>query len=117
MGTVWAEAIGALSAVCVNARSGVSQKESLHVHALITATIEERKVMLCTQRRHPSGKKGPLRSAFGSRTTTARFLLDQLPWAMLRIGCSPAPCCTRMASCIFYNGGATVNAVPFHFPA
>ncbi|RNF09050.1 trans-sialidase [Trypanosoma cruzi] len=117
MGTVWAEAIGTLSAVCVNARSGVSQKESLHVDALITATTEGRKVMLCTQGGHPSGKKGPLRSAFGSRTTTERFLLDGLPWTILRIGCSPAPCCTRMAICIFYNGGATVRAVPFHFPA
>ncbi|RNE95642.1 trans-sialidase [Trypanosoma cruzi] len=86
MGTAWTEAIGTLSAVCVNARSGVSQKESLRVDALITATIEERKVMLCTHRGHASGKKGPLRSAFGSRTTTARFLLDWLPWKMLQSG-------------------------------
>ncbi|KAF5217983.1 hypothetical protein ECC02_009100 [Trypanosoma cruzi] len=57
MGTKWTEAIGTLSAVWVNARSGVSQKESLRVDALITATIEERKVMLCTQRGHASGKK------------------------------------------------------------
>ncbi|RNC41563.1 trans-sialidase, partial [Trypanosoma cruzi] len=49
--------IGTLSAVCVNARSGVPQKESLHVDALITAIIEERKVMLCTQRGHASGKQ------------------------------------------------------------
>ncbi|KAF5216948.1 trans-sialidase [Trypanosoma cruzi] len=57
MGTAWTEAIGALSAVWVNARSGVSQKESLRVDALITATIEERKVMLYTQRGYASGKK------------------------------------------------------------
>ncbi|RNC60152.1 putative trans-sialidase, partial [Trypanosoma cruzi] len=57
MGTAWTEAIGTLSAVWANARSGVSQKESLHVDALITATIEERKVMLCTQRGHTSGEK------------------------------------------------------------
>ncbi|RNC44287.1 trans-sialidase [Trypanosoma cruzi] len=57
MGTAWTEAIGTLSAVWVNARSGVPQKESLRVDALITATIEERRVMLCTQRGHPSGKK------------------------------------------------------------
>ncbi|EKF99511.1 trans-sialidase, putative, partial [Trypanosoma cruzi] len=57
MGTTWTEAIWTLSAVWVNARSGVSQKESLHVDALITATIEERKVMLCSQRGHASGKK------------------------------------------------------------
>ncbi|RNC35800.1 putative trans-sialidase [Trypanosoma cruzi] len=57
MGTAWTEAIGTLSAVWVNARSGVSQKKSLRVDALITATIEERKVMLYTQRGHASGKK------------------------------------------------------------
>ncbi|RNF07617.1 trans-sialidase [Trypanosoma cruzi] len=57
MGTVWTEAIGTLSGVWVNARSGVSQKESLHLHAFITATIEGRKVMLCTQRGHASGEK------------------------------------------------------------
>ncbi|KAF5216520.1 BNR repeat-like domain [Trypanosoma cruzi] len=57
MGTAWTEAIGTLSAVWVNARSGVSQKESLRVDALITATIEERKVMLYTQRGYASGKK------------------------------------------------------------
>ncbi|RNC56389.1 putative trans-sialidase [Trypanosoma cruzi] len=57
MGTAWTEAIGKLSAVWANARSGVSQKESLRVDALITATIEERKVMLYTQRGHASGKK------------------------------------------------------------
>ncbi|EKG06688.1 trans-sialidase, putative [Trypanosoma cruzi] len=28
-------------------------------------------------------EKGPLRSAFGSRTATARFLLDRLAWTML----------------------------------
>ncbi|RNC34590.1 putative trans-sialidase [Trypanosoma cruzi] len=43
MGTAWAEAIGTLSAVWANARSEVSQKESLCVDALITATIEEGK--------------------------------------------------------------------------
>ncbi|EKG01071.1 trans-sialidase, putative [Trypanosoma cruzi] len=43
MRTAWAEAIGTLSGVWVNARSGVSQKETLHLHALITATIEGRK--------------------------------------------------------------------------
>ncbi|RNC54282.1 trans-sialidase, partial [Trypanosoma cruzi] len=45
----------------------------------------------------------------------ACFLLDRLPWTMLRIGCSPGPCCTRMAVCVFYNGGATVRAVSFQF--
>ncbi|RNC40071.1 trans-sialidase, partial [Trypanosoma cruzi] len=50
-------------------------------------------------------RKGPLRSAFGSRTATACFLLDRLPWTVLRIERSPAPCCARTAICIFYNGG------------
>ncbi|RNC35145.1 trans-sialidase, partial [Trypanosoma cruzi] len=50
MGTTWTEAIGKLLGVWVNSGSGDYQKESLHVDALITATIEERKVMLYTQR-------------------------------------------------------------------
>ncbi|EKF27584.1 trans-sialidase, putative, partial [Trypanosoma cruzi marinkellei] len=57
MGTAWTEAVGKLSGVWVNARSGVSQKESLHVDALITATIEGGRVMLYTRRGHASGKK------------------------------------------------------------
>ncbi|RNC51732.1 putative trans-sialidase, partial [Trypanosoma cruzi] len=57
MGTAWTEAIGTLSRVWANARSGVPQKESPRVDALITATIEERKVMLCTQGGNSSGKK------------------------------------------------------------
>ncbi|RNC31976.1 trans-sialidase, partial [Trypanosoma cruzi] len=57
MGTAWTEAIGTLLAVWVNARSGVPQKESLRVDALMTATIEGRKFMLCTQRGHASGKE------------------------------------------------------------
>ncbi|RNC53568.1 trans-sialidase-like protein, partial [Trypanosoma cruzi] len=56
MGTAWTEAIGTLPGVWVNARSGVPQKESLHVDALITATIEGRKVMLYTQRGHALGE-------------------------------------------------------------
>ncbi|RNC53153.1 trans-sialidase, partial [Trypanosoma cruzi] len=42
MGTAWTEAIGKLLGVWVNSGSGDYQKESLHVDALITATIEER---------------------------------------------------------------------------
>ncbi|KAF5217924.1 hypothetical protein ECC02_009165 [Trypanosoma cruzi] len=57
MGTTWTEAIGTLPGVWVNARSGVPQKESLHVDALITATIEGRKVMLYTQRGYASREK------------------------------------------------------------
>ncbi|EKF30833.1 trans-sialidase, putative, partial [Trypanosoma cruzi marinkellei] len=106
MRTAWTEAIGTLSGVWVNARSGAFQKECLHVDALITATIGEGEGHAVHSERARLGEgKGPLRSAFGSRTTTARFLLDRLPWTKLRIGCSPAPCCTRMAICILYNGG------------
>ncbi|RNC42822.1 trans-sialidase [Trypanosoma cruzi] len=56
MGTAWTEAIGTLSGVWVNARAGVSQKESLHVDALITATIEEER-SCCTQRGHALGEE------------------------------------------------------------
>ncbi|RNF00679.1 trans-sialidase [Trypanosoma cruzi] len=117
MRTAWTEAIGILSFVWVNARSGVSQKESLRVDALMTATIEEGSSCCALREGTPRGIKGPMRSVFGSRTATALFLLDRLPWTMLRIGCSPAPCCTRMAVCIFYKGGATVRVVSSHFPA
>ncbi|EKF26932.1 trans-sialidase, putative [Trypanosoma cruzi marinkellei] len=57
MGATWTEAVGKLSGVWVNARSGVSQKESLHVDALITATIEGGRFMLYTRRGYTSGKK------------------------------------------------------------
>ncbi|EKF30704.1 trans-sialidase, putative [Trypanosoma cruzi marinkellei] len=57
MGATWTEAIGRLSRVWVNARSGVSRKESLHADTLITAAIEERRVLLYTRRGHASGKK------------------------------------------------------------
>ncbi|ESS61177.1 trans-sialidase [Trypanosoma cruzi Dm28c] len=115
MGTTWTEAIGKLPGVWTKPQPGDYPDGVWHVDALITATIEGRKVMLYTQRGHASGKKGPLRSTFGSRTTTARFLLDRLSWTVLGRRSSPA-CCTRMAICIFYNGGSG-KAVPFHFPA
>ncbi|EKF34410.1 trans-sialidase, putative [Trypanosoma cruzi marinkellei] len=57
MGKTWTEAIGTLSGVWVNARSGASQEDSLHVDALITATIEGGRFMLYTRRGHASGKK------------------------------------------------------------
>ncbi|KAF5215816.1 hypothetical protein ECC02_011463 [Trypanosoma cruzi] len=56
MGTTWTEAIGTLPGVWVNSGSGASQDLSLHVDALITATIEGRKVMLYTQRGHALGE-------------------------------------------------------------
>ncbi|RNC44498.1 trans-sialidase [Trypanosoma cruzi] len=54
MGTTWAEAVGTLSGVWVNSGSGDSQKKSLRVDALITATIEGRKVMVYTRNRYLS---------------------------------------------------------------
>ncbi|KAF5216931.1 Concanavalin A-like lectin/glucanases superfamily [Trypanosoma cruzi] len=56
MGTAWTEAIGTLPGVWVNSGSGASQDLSLHVDALITATIEEKKAMLYTQRGHALGE-------------------------------------------------------------
>ncbi|EAN89670.1 putative trans-sialidase, Group II [Trypanosoma cruzi] len=56
LGTTWTEAIGTLPGVWVNSGSGASQDLSLHVDALITATIEEKKVMLYTQRGYALGE-------------------------------------------------------------
>ncbi|EKG00498.1 trans-sialidase, putative [Trypanosoma cruzi] len=50
MGTTWTEAIGTLPGVWTKSKPEVSRDVSLHVEALITATIEGRKVMLYTQR-------------------------------------------------------------------
>ncbi|KAF5220370.1 hypothetical protein ECC02_006674 [Trypanosoma cruzi] len=55
MGTAWTEAVGTLPGVWVKSQSFFWDL-SLHVDALITATIEERKVMLYTQRGNSSGK-------------------------------------------------------------
>ncbi|EKF38031.1 trans-sialidase, putative [Trypanosoma cruzi marinkellei] len=56
MGRTWTEARGTLPGVWVNSQSKVSQNSSLHVEALITATIEGRKVMLYTQRGYALGE-------------------------------------------------------------
>ncbi|PWV14020.1 putative trans-sialidase, Group II [Trypanosoma cruzi] len=56
MGATWTEAVGTLPGVWAKSQPKVSQYVSLHVEALITATIEGRKVMLCTQRGYASGK-------------------------------------------------------------
>ncbi|RNC36112.1 putative trans-sialidase [Trypanosoma cruzi] len=117
MGTAWTEAIGALSAVWVNARSGVSQKESLRVDALMTATIEGRKFMLCTQRGHASGKKRATALCLWVTDNKRTFSVGPAAVDNAEDWCSPAPRCTRMAVCIFYDGGATVRAVSSHFPA
>ncbi|PWV14140.1 putative trans-sialidase, Group II [Trypanosoma cruzi] len=55
MGTTWTEAIGTLSGVWVKSKSSFRDL-SLRVDALITATIEGRKVMLYTQRGYTSRK-------------------------------------------------------------
>ncbi|EKF38944.1 trans-sialidase, putative [Trypanosoma cruzi marinkellei] len=57
MGRKWTEAAGTLSGVWVNARSGVSWDERLRAEALITATMEGRRVMLCTQGGYVSREK------------------------------------------------------------
>ncbi|EAN91385.1 trans-sialidase, putative [Trypanosoma cruzi] len=55
MGTAWTEAVGTLPGVWVKSQSFFWDL-SLHVDALITATIEGRRVMLYTQRGNSSGK-------------------------------------------------------------
>ncbi|EKG02278.1 trans-sialidase, putative [Trypanosoma cruzi] len=60
MGTTWTEAIGTLPGVWVNSQSEDYWDASPHVDALITATIEGRKVMLYTQRRYASGENANL---------------------------------------------------------
>ncbi|EAN83217.1 trans-sialidase-like protein [Trypanosoma cruzi] len=54
MGTTWTEAIGTLPGVWTNSQLTVILDPSLHVEALIAATIEEKKVMLYTQRGYAS---------------------------------------------------------------
>ncbi|ESS60543.1 putative trans-sialidase [Trypanosoma cruzi Dm28c] len=56
MGTTWTESIGTLPGVWVNSQSEDYPEGGLRVEALITATIEERKVMLYTQRGYTSGE-------------------------------------------------------------
>ncbi|RNF20859.1 trans-sialidase [Trypanosoma cruzi] len=56
MGTAWTKAIGTLPGVWVNSQSEDYWDASPHVDALITATIEGRKVMLYTQRGYTSGE-------------------------------------------------------------
>ncbi|RNF19447.1 trans-sialidase [Trypanosoma cruzi] len=54
MGKNWTEAIGTLSGVWTKSKSGVSWNGTLCVEALITATVEGRKVMLYTHKAsHP----------------------------------------------------------------
>ncbi|EKF27692.1 trans-sialidase, putative [Trypanosoma cruzi marinkellei] len=58
MGRTWTEAVGTLPGVWVESRSGVLWDINLRVDALITATIEGKKVMLYTQRGYLSRDKG-----------------------------------------------------------
>ncbi|KAF5225344.1 hypothetical protein ECC02_001522 [Trypanosoma cruzi] len=55
MGTTWTGTIGTLPGVWTKSKSAVIFDLSLHVEALITATIEEKKVMLYTQKGYASG--------------------------------------------------------------
>ncbi|PBJ76091.1 trans-sialidase [Trypanosoma cruzi cruzi] len=57
MGKTWTEAVRTLSGVWVISQRGVRPYEGLRVEALITATIEGRKVMLYIQRGYISGEK------------------------------------------------------------
>ncbi|EAN98115.1 putative trans-sialidase, Group II [Trypanosoma cruzi] len=57
MGTTWTEAVGTLPGVWVNARSGTRWAIDLSVGSLITATIEEVKVMLYTHKRYRTLEK------------------------------------------------------------
>ncbi|RNC33752.1 trans-sialidase, partial [Trypanosoma cruzi] len=84
MGTKWTEAAGTLPGVWTKSKSAAIWDLSLHVDALITAAIEEKKVMLYTQKGYASGGvKRKERSTFGSRTTTVLFMLDLFPWRMM----------------------------------
>ncbi|RNC55143.1 trans-sialidase-like protein [Trypanosoma cruzi] len=65
MGTTWTEAIGTLSGVWVNSQLGDYPDGGLPVEALITVTIEGRKVMLYTQRGYALGE---------TETTSALYL-------------------------------------------
>ncbi|PWU87366.1 putative trans-sialidase, Group II [Trypanosoma cruzi] len=58
MGATWTEAIGTLPGVWTKSKSKAIVDRSFYVEALITATIEGRKVMLYTQRGNVSGMKG-----------------------------------------------------------
>nr|BAF74652.1 glycoprotein 82 kDa [Trypanosoma cruzi] len=57
MGATWTGTIGTLPGVWTKSKPEVSQGLSLHVEALITATIEGRKIMLYIQRGYASGEK------------------------------------------------------------
>nr|ABQ53588.1 surface protein-2 [Trypanosoma cruzi] len=57
MGTTWTKAVRTLSGVWVISQRGVRPYEIFRVHALITVTIEGRKVMLYIQRGYTSGEK------------------------------------------------------------
>ncbi|EKF29389.1 trans-sialidase, putative [Trypanosoma cruzi marinkellei] len=57
MGRTWTEAVGILSGVWVNPQSGARWSMDLSVGSIITATIEEVKLMLYTQERFLSAEK------------------------------------------------------------
>ncbi|RNC51798.1 putative trans-sialidase [Trypanosoma cruzi] len=112
MGATWTKAIGTLSGVWTNSRLGVFREDNLPVEAPITANIEGVKVMLYTWKGTSRGGKRKMCSIFGSRKTTARFLLELLPWIITWN--FSTPCCTRMVRCTFYRMGLLKQATPFH---
>ncbi|PBJ73024.1 trans-sialidase [Trypanosoma cruzi cruzi] len=57
MGTTWTKAVRTLSGVWAISQRGVRSYEIFRVGAIITATIEGRKVMLYTRRGYASGEK------------------------------------------------------------
>ncbi|RNC32172.1 putative trans-sialidase [Trypanosoma cruzi] len=99
MGTAWTEAIGTLSAVWVNTRSGVPQKESLRVDALITATIEGRK------EGHAVHSE---RACLGEEKGHCALPLDhgQQPHVFCWTGCRGQCCGLVLASTLLHSDGS-----------
>ncbi|PBJ77818.1 trans-sialidase [Trypanosoma cruzi cruzi] len=97
MGTAWTEAIGTLPGVWVNSQSKDYSNGGLHVEALITATIEGRKVMLYTQRGHALGKERATALYLWVTDNNRSFSLG--PVGMYNAGKE------EVASSLLYSGG------------
>ncbi|EKF38045.1 trans-sialidase, putative, partial [Trypanosoma cruzi marinkellei] len=116
-GATGTEAIGTLSGVWVNARSGASQKECLHVDALVTATIEGGRVMLYTRRGHASGKKRATALCLCVTDDNRTFSVGPVAVDKAENWMRASTLLHSDGNCIFCYEGATVRAVPCHFPA
>ncbi|KAF8306613.1 putative trans-sialidase, Group II [Trypanosoma cruzi] len=97
MGTTWTEATGTLPGVWVNSQSKEYSDGGLHVEALITATIEGRKVMLYTQRGHALGKERATALYLWVTDNNRSFSLG--PVGMYNAGKE------EVASSLLYSGG------------